>query len=89
MKIAISKSIATVIGLCFATGVLAHHSRANFDLETVVSVEGVVTDYNWRNPHVYATMDVVTESGETVVLGGHISTVKQETTHAIRDYTSK
>ena len=66
MRITILQTAATALGLCFVTGVYAHHSRANFDLETVVSVEGVVTEYNWRNPHVYATMDVVTESGETV-----------------------
>jgi len=66
MRFTTLQAITATIVLCFSTGIFAHHSRSNFDLETVVSVEGVVTEYNWRNPHVYATMDVVTESGETV-----------------------
>lgn len=35
----------------------AHHSAATFDLEATVPVEGVVTRYEWRNPHVYLTIE--------------------------------
>ena len=28
----------------------AHHSRNNFDLETVLEFQGVITEYSWRNP---------------------------------------
>lgn len=31
----------------------AHHSRAHFDLDAVISIEGVVTEVSWRSPHVY------------------------------------
>lgn len=50
----------------FAQGSLAHHSRSNFELETIIEIEGVITEYSWRNPHSYVRMDVVNESGETV-----------------------
>ena len=58
--------VSTALSLCFTTGILAHHSRSNFDLETVIEIEGVVTEYSWKNPHSYTRMDVVNENGETV-----------------------
>lgn len=42
----------------------AHHSRAMFDVDTLVSVEGVVTDVQWRNPHMWVTLDVPGENGK-------------------------
>ena len=57
--------VLTVLNLCFTSGAIAHHSRANFDLETIIEIEGVVTEYSWKNPHSYTRMDVVNENGET------------------------
>lgn len=45
--------------------VLAHHSRSNFDLDTVLEFEGVITEYSWRNPHTFATLAVTNDAGET------------------------
>ena len=35
----------------------AHHSDAGIDMESIVAFEGVVTDFVWRNPHVYVLVD--------------------------------
>lgn len=35
----------------------AHHSSAIFDLDHAVTLEGVVTAYEWANPHVYLYVD--------------------------------
>ncbi|MEE8252048.1 MAG: DUF6152 family protein [Gemmatimonadales bacterium] len=43
----------------------AHHSRAMFDVDTFISVEGVVTKVEWRNPHMWVTLDVPTPDGKT------------------------
>ncbi len=42
----------------------AHHSRAMFDVDTFISVEGVVTKVEWRNPHMWVTLDVPTPDGK-------------------------
>ena len=42
----------------------AHHSRAMFDVNELVSVEGVVTKVEWRNPHMWVTMDVPVADGK-------------------------
>jgi hypothetical protein len=36
----------------------AHHSPAMYDTTKNVAVDGVVTKYDWRNPHVYMTLRV-------------------------------
>jgi hypothetical protein len=43
----------------------AHHSSTIFDLERPVTLEGVVTEYEWANPHVYLYVD--TGDGEPAV----------------------
>ena len=48
-----------------ATVLSAHHSRAMYDVEKLVSVEGVVSDVQWRNPHMWITLDVPGTSGKT------------------------
>ena len=44
----------------------AHHSAANFDTRTEIVVEGVVTKYDWRNPHVYMALEVEKPDGTRV-----------------------
>jgi hypothetical protein len=59
-------SISLGIGLCLAPQVFAHHSGAMFDSEVIVTFDGVVTRYEWRNPHVFFRVETTEASGETV-----------------------
>ena len=52
--------------LAVASPTWAHHSAAAFDATKTVSLEGVVTRYEWANPHVYLWLAVPGASGETV-----------------------
>jgi hypothetical protein len=45
---------------------LAHHSAVMFDTSREVAVEGTVTRYDWRNPHVYMAIETVAADGRTV-----------------------
>ena len=47
------------------TPLAAHHSRAMYNTEELISVEGVVTDVQWRNPHMWVTLDVPGPNGKT------------------------
>jgi Family of unknown function (DUF6152) len=47
----------------FAQPAVAHHSAALFDTSTKIEVEGVVTKYDWRNPHIYMTLRVAGANG--------------------------
>lgn len=57
-------------GLCFglllagsAVPTLAHHSTLAFDGEHGTTLQGVVTEYDWRNPHSHIYLDVKDDAG--------------------------
>lgn len=59
------RSIA-VVGLFLSSHVaLSHHSDAGIDDESIVVVEGEVTEFRWRQPHVYAEIETL-EKGDVV-----------------------
>jgi len=63
------KDLQTV-GMIVAAAVIAapataHHSDAGIDMEAVIAFEGRITEFFWRNPHVYFTVET-TDSGEAI-----------------------
>jgi hypothetical protein len=48
--------MALVVGL--ASPVFAHHSFAMFDMAKPVTITGVITSFEWTNPHAYIEVDV-------------------------------
>ena len=57
--------LMVLVGFASMTTLLsAHHSRAMYDVEQLVSVEGVVTNVEWRNPHMWITLDVPGPTGK-------------------------
>lgn len=66
--ISIRERSGLAISLCVMTlPAIAHHSRAIYDPERVVTIEGVVTKYEWANPHVTVYVETETDSGDAVV----------------------
>ena len=53
---------------------LAHHARSAYSEQDVV-LEGTVTDYVWRNPHVQIAFDVTEANGEVRNWKGELSAV--------------
>lgn len=45
----------------------AHHSRSIYDEAHTMALEGVVTEFEWANPHVYLYVEVPGESDEPIV----------------------
>src|SRR5262245_56436863 len=58
-----------LIALAFAVVPLAHHALrhhnmpAIFDFNDRVTLTGTLTKVDWRNPHIYLTVDVKNASG--------------------------
>ena len=52
--------------LVIAASALSHHSNAGLDMESVVTIEGTVTEFSWRNPHVYFMVESTNEHGEQI-----------------------
>src|SRR5215469_15209862 len=51
--------------LLLAVLTFAHHSTAIYDLVHGTIITGVVTKFNWENPHVHIALDVTGENNET------------------------
>ena len=60
MKRIFAITIASLVGANMA---LAHHSFSMFDTTKQVTVSGVVTVFEWTNPHAYIEIDVPGENG--------------------------
>jgi len=71
MNRTLAKVLMTVAGLlAFSTPMLAHHgSRVSYDLSKQITMKGVVTEYQYQNPHIYIMYDVKDENGNVVHWG--------------------
>ena len=55
-----------IIGLLMNSMGFAHHSDAGLDMRSLVTFEGTITEYSWRNPHVYIGVETIDSNGEPV-----------------------
>lgn len=60
MKFGLAAGVATVLT---TLPVAAHHSFAMFDQREVMTLEGVVTQFQWTNPHAFIELDVPQNGG--------------------------
>jgi hypothetical protein len=58
--------LAGVLALSAVSPAFPHHSHAMFDHSREMSVTGTVTEFVFRNPHVFLYIDVTNEKGEVV-----------------------
>ena len=58
-----SVTVVAAIMLGAAIPVLAHHSFTMFDMTKKISLNGIVTTFEWTNPHSYIEIDVAEDSG--------------------------
>ncbi len=66
MKTRILLLSATVALLAGGAQLAAHHSfTAAYDSTKRVTIEGVVKEFVWRNPHSYVRIDIVNKEGKT------------------------
>lgn len=43
----------------------AHHSPAQFDLSQDLTLDGVLSEVSWRNPHIYLELEITEPDGQT------------------------
>jgi len=56
--------IGTVGLLIVCVPELAHHGRSNYDVSSTATVKGVVTEFEWINPHALIHLDATDENGK-------------------------
>lgn len=62
----------TVVLLCIAAPVLAHHSTAVFDHSRETTVQGTVKSWQWSNPHSWLQVMAPDKNGKVVEQGFEI-----------------
>ena len=66
IRLASAVAVGAVAGALAATPAFAHHSFApHFDSSKPVSISGVITEFEGRNPHSYVHIQAVDENGRT------------------------
>jgi len=48
--------------------VCAHHSPAQFDLTKIVTFDGTVTEFEWKNPHVFVHVETIDDDGDVATV---------------------
>ncbi len=57
-------SIAVAAVVLLAPGLWAHHGTARFDTSHIVTMQGMVTRFEWINPHPHIYADVQDDHGK-------------------------
>ena len=64
MNTRLTISLIALTASCAALPAIAHHSfAAEFDADSPISLTGIVTKIEWRNPHTFFYIDVETDDG--------------------------
>ena len=59
---------SVLVFLFTGTCALAHHNTgAVFDMDAEVSFDGVIEEYEWKNPHLYFYVSTTDDSGDSIV----------------------
>jgi uncharacterized protein DUF6152 len=82
MRKSVFAKVAMAIGLfAAALPICAHHSQAVYDEDHLVTIKGVVTKFEWVNPHILIRLEVKDEKGnveEWVAFSGSPSMQSRE-----------
>jgi hypothetical protein len=57
------RAASILVSLLAAGGALAHHSPVVFDRTRQITLDGVVTEFRWANPHSWIHIDVTDGDG--------------------------
>ena len=69
MKLMRTLMLGAGLATVTVTGAFAHHSAAMFDNTQVVTVAGVVREFQYTNPHSWLVIDVTNEDGTVTTWG--------------------
>jgi hypothetical protein len=61
----------------FSQTAAAHHSRAAYDMTQEIVIEGTVADLQWRNPHIFMTVETQSPGGEAYRLEIEVTSVSE------------
>jgi hypothetical protein len=81
--------LAGALALFAASPALSHHSHAMFDHSKEITVTGTVTEFVFRNPHVFLYVDVKNDNGEVLHYWVEMSNIPNMIRRGISQQTFK
>jgi hypothetical protein len=76
-----SLGLAGIAVAIFASPAFAHHSFAMFDADSKITIEGIVKEFQWTNPHAWIMLTVANTEGKpepwAIELNGPSGLVRQ------------
>lgn len=84
-----SALLAGALALGAASPALSHHSHAMFDHSKEITVTGTVTEFVFRNPHVFLYVDVKSDNGEVLHYWVEMSNIPNMIRRGISQQTFK
>src|SRR5260370_5737642 len=76
-----SLGLAGIAVAIYASPAFAHHSFAMFDADSKMTVEGIVKEFQWTNPHAWIMLTVADKEGKAepwaIELNGPSGLVRQ------------
>jgi uncharacterized protein DUF6152 len=92
-KPGMSKSVYAVLIAAAIAGfsypALSHHSHAMFDPTVEKTITGTVTNFSFRNPHVFLYLDVKGQDGQVVSWAVEMSNIQNTLRSGIQQSTFK
>ena len=61
-------ALACLISIALGVPAMAHHSAAAYNTQQDIKVSGTITEYRYKNPHVYMMLQVKNQDGSTSLL---------------------
>jgi Family of unknown function (DUF6152) len=74
-QLAVPGLLAATLALTSSSPAWSHHSHAMFDHDKEVTITGTVSQWIFRNPHVFLYVDAKTEAGEAVTYTVEMSNI--------------
>ncbi len=71
-----SAGIAAILVLSLAATAAAHHANSAYDRSRTISVTGVVTSWQFINPHAGLFLDVTDEAGNVAEWSGEFQSIQ-------------
>jgi len=69
----VALTLAVVVFSMVVSTVSAHHAVAGYDKSKSLTLKGTVTEWRWRNPHIFLMWKVMDEKGNPVEWTGEMA----------------
>jgi hypothetical protein len=74
-RLAFTGVLAAAMALALSSPAWSHHSHAMFDHDKEVTITGTVSQWIFRNPHVFLYVEAKTPAGETITYTVEMSNI--------------